>query len=308
MLTRAYLRGVGYVLGEIEVGYAGIPRLPELAASLGLAMNPGLWGWGTVRVTGRGLPDLAAASCRATLTACGLAPGAVDALVCCATRVPGQADDHGGFLSAMLTQLGLDDIACYGQNLNRCLNLIAGLDTAAAFVRSGRHRRVLVVTVDAVAANAAPISRFALYSDGAASCVVTADRGGSGAGCYEILGCATAQDAATMDSASQISSDLARAVNERLLREVGLKLSDITALLHLNLFKPLVTMKELQAGFVPDQLYLDNIPRLGHCFAADPLINLSDRAALGHLGVGQHCLLAASVPGARAGILLQKVS
>jgi 3-oxoacyl-[acyl-carrier-protein] synthase-3 len=110
-----------------------------------------------------------------------------------------------------------------------------------------------------------------------------------------------------MERTSQISSDLAREVNDRLLAPPGLKVGDVTALLHPNLFKPLLVMKERQAGFHPDQLYLDNIPRIGHCFAADPLINLADRAALGHIGEGHYCLLAASVPGSRIGVLLKRV-
>lgn len=303
MTIRAYLRGTRYVLGETEVGYGDIPRLPELAASYGLAMNAGLWGWGAIHSTKRSLPDLAAESCQQTLRATSQKP---DALIACATRVDESSDEHGTFQAALLTGAGLNDVAYYGQNLNRCLNLIAALDTAAAFVRAGRHRSVLVVTVDAVADGAAGISQFALYSDGAASCLVTAEPGDED-GCYEILDCAAAQDPRTMDSASQISSDLARVVNERLLTEAGLKLADIAALLHLNLFKPLVVMKEMQAGFGTSQLYLDNIPRLAHCFAADPLINLSDRQGLGHIETGQRCLMAASVPGARAGILLQRV-
>jgi len=81
----------------------------------------------------------------------------------------------------------------------------------------------------------------------------------------------------------------------------GNPLADIHATEH-----PLLVMKERQAGFREDQLYLDNIVRIGHCFAADPLINLVDRAALGHLLEGHYCMLAASVPGARFGVLLQK--
>ena len=48
--------------------------------------------------------------------------------------------------------------------------------------------------------------------------------------------------------------------------------------------------------------------RIGHCFAADPLINLADREELGHVGAGGYCLLASSVPGSRIGALLQRVS
>jgi len=301
--TRAYVRGASYVLGETEVGYADIAGLPELAASFGLAQNPGLWGWGTVRTTRRGLADLAADAGRATLHAAGV--DRADALVFCSARLPGPSEDHGAFLANVLTGAGLGGIPCYGQSLNRCVNLLAALDTAHAFVASGRYRRVLVITADAVAEGGDPMSQFALYCDGAASCLVAADPGASEA--YEILGCATAQDTATMERTSQISSDLAREVNDRLLGPPGLKLGDVAALMHLNLFKPLLVMKERQAGFREDQLYLDNITRIGHCYAADPLINLADRAALGHVGEGHYCLLAASVPGARIGVLLKKV-
>jgi 3-oxoacyl-[acyl-carrier-protein] synthase-3 len=304
MLT-GFLRGASYVLGEREVGYADIPGMAELAAEFGLAPNPGLWGWGTIRSTRRDLADLAAATGRATVRAAGIDPASVDALVFCSTRVPGRAEDHGSFMANVLTGIGLGDIPFYGQSLNRCVNLLAGLDVANAFVAAGRYRRVLVITADAVAEDGPPMSQFALFSDAAASCLVSTDPGAADS--YEILGCATAQDTTMMAATSQISSDLARAVNDQLLEPPGLKTSDIAALLHLNLFKPLITMKERQSGFRPDQLFLDNIERLGHCFAADPLINLVDRAALGHFGEGHYCLLAASVPGSRIGILLKKI-
>jgi 3-oxoacyl-[acyl-carrier-protein] synthase-3 len=303
-LPPVYLRGASYVLGEKEVGYADIPGLPRLAASLGLAPDPGLWGWGTVRVTDRDLAELAADAGRRTVLAAGVSAPEVDALVLCSTRVPGPAEGHGGLLARVLTAIGLGDLPCYGQSLNRCVNLLAGIDVARALVMAGRYRRVLVITVDVVAPGAAPMSRFALYSDAAASCLITADPGP--ADCYEILGCAAAQETATLEWAHQISSDLTRQVNQELLAPAGLKLSHVTALLHVNLFKPLLVMKERQAGFREDQLFLDNIVRTGHCFAADPLINLVDRVALGHLGQGHYCMLAASVPGARFGVLLRK--
>ena len=53
-----------------------------------------------------------------------------------------------------------------------------------------------------------------------------------------------AQDTATLEWTSQISADLARAVTGRLLEPCGLKLGDVAALLHANLFKPVLMMKE----------------------------------------------------------------
>jgi 3-oxoacyl-[acyl-carrier-protein] synthase-3 len=304
-----FLRGARYVLGEEEVGHADLEDLSELAVRFKLVPKADLWGWGTIRVTHRDLEDLAAGTARATLAAAGLDPAGIDALVLCSNRIPGPAEGHGEFVRKVLTGAGLGDIPCYGQNLNRCTNLLAGLDVARALVLSGRHQRVLVITTDRVAHGADRMSQFALFSDGAASCVVAADAGSpAAAGCYELLGCATAQDTATLDWANEISSDLARVVNDKLLAPAGMKIGDVAALMHNNLFKPLIVMKERQAGFSPAQLYLGNITRIGHCFAADPLINLADREELGHVGAGSYCLLASSVPGSRIGTLLQRVS
>jgi 3-oxoacyl-[acyl-carrier-protein] synthase-3 len=303
MSASAFLRGPSYVLGETQIEHTAIENLNDLARRLGLALNAGLWGWGSIRTTRRELEELAAETGLATLRDSGLDPAAIEAVVLCSNRIPGPAEGHGSFVQAVLTRIGLGDIPCYGQHLNRCVNLLAGLDVARALVTSGRYRRILLITTDKVADGADRMSQFAMFSDGAASCVVAADAGESAS--YELLGCATAQETASLEWTSQISSDLARAVNDQLLGPPGLKLGDIAALMHANLFKPLVAMKERQAGFTADQLYLENIPRIGHCFAADPLINLVDRA--GAVAPGRYCLLASSVPGSRIGALLKRV-
>jgi 3-oxoacyl-[acyl-carrier-protein] synthase-3 len=310
-----FVRGASYVLGEEEADYTSIPDLSELVSRFRLTQNAELWGWGSIRTTRSDLEDLAARTGLVTLRTAGIDASSVDALVLCSNRIPGPAEKHGGFVSRVLTGIGLGDIPCYGQYLNRCANLLAGLDVSRALVTSGRYRQVLLITTDKVAAGAERMSQFALSSDGAASCVVTSEAGEvspaglstGGTERYELLGCATAQQTADLDWDSEISSDLARQVNDRLLTPWGLKLDDIRLLAHANIFKPLIMMKERQAGFDTSQLYLDNIARIGHCFAADPLINLVDRTALGDIGAGSYCLLATSVPGSRAGALLRTV-
>src|SRR5579863_1142641 len=279
-----YLLGPAYVLGEHEVDHTAIDNLGELARRFKLAPKPDLWGWGTIRTTSRELEDLAVETGAATLKTAGIDTASVDALVLCSNRIPGPAEGHGQFVADILTGLGLGDIPAYGANLNRCVNLLAGIDLARALVLAGRYQRVLVITTDKVAEGADRMSQFALFSDGAASCLIAA-----GPACgYEVLGCASAQETASLEWTNQISADLAKAVNEQLIDMAGIKLGDVAALLHANLFTPLVAMKERQAGFSAGQLYLGNIGRLGHCFAADPLINLVDRAELGHLRPGSY--------------------
>lgn len=309
MTRHTRLLGPSYVLGEIEQDHTAIPRLAERAAEFGMAPDPRLWGWGTVFRTERELPALAVDTGLATLRAAGVAPETVDALILCSVSITGPSESHGALLSAVLSGLGLGDIPCYGVTLNRCLNLLAALDLADALVMAGRYRRILVVTTDKAADEADRLSNFALFSDGAASCLVTADAFDATDAAdpgYQLLGCATAQDTATLDWSNEISADLARRVNDALLTPHGLKVGDLTGLLHANLYLPLVVMKERQAGFGPAQLYTANILRAGHSYAADPLINLVDRAGAGQFGPGSHLMLAASVPGARSGALIRR--
>jgi len=305
MSGRSFLRGPQYVLGEIEADYTTIDNLRDKADAYRMMPDPKLWGWGGFNRTERGLDAMAVDSGSATLRAAGLAPSSIDALVLCSTLIPGPSEGHGRFVETVLTGIGLGDIPFYGQTLNRCVNLLAALDVASAFVAAGRYRRVLVVTTDRVAAEAERLSSYALFSDGAASCVVAAD---GDPDAFEIVSCATAQDASSLDWSKEISSDLARQVNDSLLRPLGMKLGDVAGLMHTNIFLPLVVTKERQAGFTPEQLYTDNIARLGHCFAADPLINLVDRTAAGQVLDGRYYMLASSVPGSRIGVLLRKLA
>ena len=294
-----------YVLGETEVHHAAVEGFKERALEFKMQLDARLWGWGSVRTTRRSVAELAAESGAATLAASGLALPSIDAVLLCSTRFPGGAQTHGAFVEGVVAGLGLRNPAVYGLTLNRCTNLLTAIQLADALVAAGRHRRILVITADRIAADEPRMEKFALFSDGAASCVIAEACDGDDA--YEILATATAQDSAALDWSHEISSDLSRQVNQALLQPAGLQLAEVDGLLHANLFKPLVVMKERQAGFTARQLYTDNIERFGHCFAADPLINLADRTAAGRVADGGHYLLASSVPGSRAGVLLRRL-
>ena len=300
-----FLTAPHYVLGEIDEDHTAIPGFQARAQEFRLLPKPGLWGWGRVRRTERSVESLAVETGTATLRAAGADPASVDGLVLCSTGFPADTRDHGRFVAAVMTGIGLQGADFTGLTLNRCTNLLAAVQVAEALVASGRRRHVLVITADR-ADDDTRVEKFALFSDGAASCLVTADARGPGR--FELVACAAAHEVGALDWSNEISSDLARRVNERLLRPLGLDLADVAGLMHGNIFKPIVMMKEMQAGFTPGQLYTDNIARVGHCFAADPVVNLVDRTAAGHVRDGRHYMLASSVPGSRIGVLLRKVA
>ncbi|MFV2104317.1 3-oxoacyl-ACP synthase [Micromonospora sp. LOL_024] len=298
-----HLSATRYVLGEIEVPHTEVPDFAKRTREYRMPAQAELWGWGTVRRTRRTVGELAVDSGRRTLRAAGVDPTGVDALVLCCTRFPGGPDTHGAFVAEVMAGLGMPTAAFTGVTLNRCTNFLAGIDLATALVGSGRYRTVLVVTTDAVDDERDRFEQFALFSDGAASCLVGADAHGGPA--YQVLGCASAQANADLDWSHEISSDLSRAVNDELAKVTGVAVGQVTGLLHANLFLPLVGMKERQAGFRADQLDTANVARVGHCFAADPLINLTDRAERHRVADGDTYLLAVSVPGARHGVLVR---
>ncbi|WP_245687445.1 beta-ketoacyl-[acyl-carrier-protein] synthase family protein [Streptacidiphilus griseoplanus] len=287
----------------METAHRDLPELPRRARELRMLPDASLWGWGSVHRTAGAVEALAVASGRETLRTAGLRPAEVDALVLCSTRFPDSVDTHGRFAARIMAGLGIGDAAFFGVTLNRCANLLAGLWIAHALATAGAHRCILVVTADRAPTEEARITDFALFSDGAASCLVTRARVAQEG--WRILAGAAAQDTALLDRSDEISSDLARQVNDSLLQPLSLRVEELAGLFPTNLYRPITLMKERQAGFRTEQIYTDNIERVGHCFAADPLINLVDRTGPGGPRDGDHYLLAASVPGSRIGVLLQ---
>jgi 3-oxoacyl-[acyl-carrier-protein] synthase-3 len=297
------LRGATYVLGETEREVAAVEDFDRKASRFQMALDPKLWGWGRFRQTAKSIEQLAIETGLRTLHATETEGADVDAVILCSTRIPGGPEDHGQFIQTIFAGLGVKNAYFAGVTLNRCANMLVALQIAQALVVGECYQTILVITADRAPDEAARMERFAIFSDGAASCLVTAKGGGG----YELLGSATTHDTAAAGWENEISAVLARQANAILLDRRNMTAGDVGRVMHANLYKPVVVMKERQAGFALGQLFLDNIERFGHCFAADPIINLADTEAQAAITPGKHVLLASSVPGSRAAVLLRKV-
>ncbi|MBJ9977637.1 3-oxoacyl-ACP synthase [Pseudomonas sp. S75] len=290
-----------YCLGETQVSWDN-PVWRARAEGLGMRLDPHLWGWGTVRTTRRSLAELAISSLRQTLEAADCDPASVDGVIVCALAFPGAAEQQRHFLASILEPCGLAHVTPIGLTLGRCTTFLQGIAVARALVAAGSQRRVLVVTAGRIEDEAHRLEVFALFSDGAASCLIA--QGDTSMPGLAIRACAQAHEA--NPARDDLSPELSRQVNAQMLQGLDLELDDIERLLHSNIYLPVCTLKERQAGFSQRQLYTDNIARIGHCFGADPIINLVDLAQSEGLVERAHYLLAASVPGARVAILLRQ--
>ncbi|MFI9503885.1 hypothetical protein [Nocardia sp. NPDC052566] len=300
MNVQVSLSGASYELGEHEVGYREAYRFAEKIARYEMLDDAEIWGWGRFFASARDRTELAVASARRTLSLTGCAGTDVDAVILCATEFPSGVDHHARYCRVILEALDLENAFVIGVTLGRCNTLLSAVHLADRFVASQTYDRVLVIVSDRVADEEQRFQQFALFSDGAASCLVTSQPGDLG-----IIATASALDTAALDASGRFSGRLGRTAADTITRRSGVRPDEVSAVLPPNVFMPIVRMSEGRSGFRPDQLYLRNIADRGHCFSADPLVNLVDRQHAHGARPGEYILLTSSVPGSRMSILAE---
>lgn len=298
----ASVLGTAYELGEHEAPYREAEGFAEKIARYEMLDDAAAWGWGRFFRSGRDRAELAVASARRTLALARCAGEDIDAVILCAAEFPANVDSHARYCRTLIEELGLGRAFVIGVTLARCNTMLSAVHLADRLVASGAYGNVLVVVSDKVADERERFQQFALFSDGAASCVVT-----SRPGDLAIIATASALDPAALDTAGRLSGRLGRAALEEITRRSGVPPGEISVVLPPNLFMPIVRMSETQSGFGPGQLYLRNISGRGHCFSADPFVNLADHQAAKGTRPGDHILLTSGVPGSRVSILARAI-
>ncbi|MGL4310636.1 MAG: hypothetical protein ACRCSU_09130 [Paracoccaceae bacterium] len=297
-----YLYGAAVQLGEKLRDADSLEGLEEFFAAQGLPPDPQMLGLGRFHEAAEDEWELAIAAARQSLA---MAGAEVDCVILCASRFRGETADHAAGMHRLLSGLGLTPAFTAGVTMNRCASFLSGLRLAEAMVVAGQSRTCLVVTADRFTSDAERLRPFALFSDGAAACIIGASPGAGP--CYRILGSAAAVDSDAASESARISGAMVRQANAALHHVTGLSISDHAAVLPTNVYTPIVMMAEAQGGATPASLYLGNIVRRGHVFAADPLLNLVDFEAAESVATGTNLWLAATVPGLRVAMSLQKL-
>lgn len=85
------------------------------------------------------------------------------------------------------------------------------------------------------------------------------------------------------------------------LAQAGVATSDLAAVLPHNVNRMSWKRVSRELGVPAERIYLDNVARLGHCYGADPIINLVTARAAGRVGRGDLVLLATAGLGASFG-------
>lgn len=239
------------------------------------------------RIVTGDLFDTAIASARRTIEQTALDPADIDALMLCSSTVSRMIDGDRHRVAYFLEKAGITRAYPIGVTFATCANFPTSLSLAASLIRQRIFENVLLVTLDAYSpecptavAQNGRLSASYVCSDGAASCLVTADRRAS----YELLGVTLGTNQSLFTPGNREEQiiaylDLLRKTCQTAFRECNVSRSDIRQFFFGNYIAALIDSFGRALGLSLNQVFRENIWKLGHCYAADNLINLKDYSA-----------------------------
>jgi 3-oxoacyl-[acyl-carrier-protein] synthase-3 len=270
-----YLRGIAYTVGDAvpltEIKDGDVEQV-HVFTKLGLR---------DFRKSPLSLPGLCNRSVGETMRLSGVDPADIGAVLLATTvnSIHAVGLDYPE-VAQILGDHGQIDAKLYGISLSKCSNLSAALELGSSLLRANEYSEVLVIVGDKCERDR---DRFmdsceSILSDGALSFILSRTEGS-----YELKHLATSSDLSHLtrtfgvlefvDNSIKHLGGLWRAIPPEYPRERMEKVfcGNYNTLIQRSL------MRELGVG--KETFYLENIPRMGHVFSCDVLINLSDHAA-----------------------------
>lgn len=302
------ITAIDYYIGTLEP-LETLARSDEEADAVNTMVATGLC---TYSRSDLRVADMAAAAMRKTLARAGVAPSSVQAVVFATESqwdyeppTTHRRDNSRKFrqdIYKAIWEVGLTEAYPVGVMFSGCGNLVSAMEIAANLVQARGLHDVLVVVSDRQAAGATRVMfpAVGVVSDAAASCLVTS---------RPVAGF-TIDDVVLHSNLglweADIESDFGRFLIEmaRGLKDMGHKMvaasgrrpADYKYFLPNNYSRSTLRVFCHQLGYQQSQLFLDNLPRVSHTYAADVLINLSDLDAKGTLATGDRVMALTSGP------------
>ncbi|MER5551547.1 3-oxoacyl-[acyl-carrier-protein] synthase III C-terminal domain-containing protein [Streptomyces sp. NPDC002793] len=97
--------------------------------------------------------------------------------------------------------------------------------------------------------------------------------------------------AGALDRFRSVYADAVVETIARAVADAGTDIGDIALLLPHNVNRIAWVRMADRIGLPLARIFLDNVPRTGHCFGADPFLNFETARALGRIQPGDRCLL-----------------
>lgn len=191
----------------------------------------------------------------------------------------------------MLSSLGLPDCPLFGVYLSACSNAHDALRHASNMIAAEGHRNILVIVSDVVPPGRGErlvLGDYAVLGDAAASFLVHPP----GVGEYDVLGLGSSFNAKLCEErigSGRYLIGVAKGCREAVSRACAtsqITISQVDRMVMSNLQPRLCRATAKVLGLTSSQWHPGTLASLGHCFAADGIINLMD--------LEQHAPLASS--------------
>jgi 3-oxoacyl-[acyl-carrier-protein] synthase-3 len=262
----AYISAIAYSLGT-ATPLADLND-PGLAPELANLLREGVT---TCRVAKEGARKLAASAVQQSFEIS--ARQLPDGVVYCSDTITGTPTRD---VRELLSDVGCTASPVIMAGGNACGNLGAGLEVATGWLSTQRVSSVLLVTSDEAAIGTRYLaSGLTALSDGAASCVVSRVPHGPG---YRVLAIASGGTGLKDEDGRSSTLRHVAAGIERSVRTAtdiaGVEVSDFRYSLTGNLGRMMRAFLTMAAGLPLNRVYAPDVETVGHCFAADILIDL----------------------------------
>lgn len=277
-----FLSKIAYALGERH----DLTELPEIMEPPGVANRLIAGGLSSFRLAKQAAWELAADSVRSTLD-----PAVPIDAVAYATDSFWCHDDQEIAAARFLEAAGLGRTPLIGTGYAGCANIALAIRTSAACLRSGDADSMLLVTTDLCEPGHRLLSGgIAVLSDGAASCIASTAAPVTG---FRVLGQAMSVEAGLHSLSANASAEamaMATATGRGVARttaalyaKTGLAATDFAYLVTNNYTESSLRIFAGMTGIGFDRAHRSTVADVGHCYAADALINLASLDAAGML-------------------------
>jgi 3-oxoacyl-[acyl-carrier-protein] synthase III len=301
------LHSIRYALGENRRLYSDIEGFERIRIEYRIPNAPSLLGLGAYFQTDKDVITLGMRAASETLDQSGVHRGEVDYVLFCSADYSSVGARPGDGYKRLLRELGLTNAYPVGLTLNGCTCALAALRMAASLLSDSTVRNVLVISADKLTCESNRVSRHAIFSDGAVSCLVSK---ASNSG-FELVDTVLRSDVSVLTKEGEEQDDLQlfRSAMSTLVSRSSVMPEDIEMVFSGNIYTAISQYKEAAhgLGIKKSQLFVANVPKVAHSFAADALINLADYSASVE-PTGKYYLLTATSVGLRGLSLLRSMN
>lgn len=199
-----------------------------------------------------------------------------------AHTAPDVAPSHINFAYMLSRRLGLHQAEAFAVTQQNCASGLAAVDIAAELLRADGDpgSRALVVTGEKPASSLlGVIANTTIMGEASAACLIGLNGTGRPVRSYVVN--TMGQYAELFRPTPAMATEFFETYTSNVvttLREAialaGLTPDDITMVLPHNVNHSSWRRVMIEFGFSADRIYLDNVPRYGHCFCSDPFLNL----------------------------------